>query len=441
MNFEELKRIYSANADRLRLITDYLERYRVTGTSHVSSSIRGYSDARKNDLILIPNGFESEIVDNIANWAFARGFSISTSEEKDKEVFENFVQTKGLNVYAKQVAKSTLSTGQGLLMCYSNEENEIGFHVPEPDMVIYLSNSIGKVEKFAQFYWIQETEGFRLYCDAIDDFDVTTFKADSINSTAMFSSLPEMTAVKNQTHNFKSCPAVILDMTYPAFFKVIKLIDAYNKLITETNDQFSAFKAIILALKNAILTDSIGDAVINDEKAKEAYDKLMKMSVFLLREDGEAEFLKREVQTDAFECLEKVLRTNIDRFSGNINYADSDVLGKATNLTINTRTKQLDNKAKDLTDIFQLQFRKLLEIINKFWAINGKSVNLKKIMLDFNYDKPANLPEEATTVQTLVNGGVPKKYAYAQFSGFTNPDQVATEAEENNNDSSDGANY
>jgi len=153
------------------------------------------------------------------------------------------------------------------------------------------------------------------------------------------------------------------------------------------------------------------------------------MSVYILGEDGEANFMKREVQIEAFTSISKELKDCIDRFSGNINYSDPEVMGKATNLAINTRTKPIGNKAQDLTDLFQEQFRKMLEIINSFWKIQGKSIKLEKISFEFTYDKPSNQVEEATTVQALRNAGVPKLYAYQQFSGFSDPKLIADEAD------------
>ncbi len=431
MEFTDLSTLFDANKTRLSVTRDYLNRYNVDSKEHVSTVIRGYSDARKADLVLIPNNFEGEIVDNQANWAFGRGFMINSKDEKDYEFLQDFVTSKNLNVIAKRVAKYALATGAGLLTAYTDAENIIRFYVPEPDKTIYLQNSFGDIERFAFFYWKEELKGWRLYCDAFDENEITYFKSVQIQSSQMFINLPSMEVISSKPHNFKKAPATVVDIMRPAFYRVIPLIDAYNKLITETNDQFSAFKAVMLALRNLIMTDDLKSGVLDtEEKNKQALDKIQKMSVFILGEDGDANFMKREVQVEAFTAIEGVISKNIDRFSGNINYSDPEVMGRATNLAINTRTKPISNKAQDITDVFQEQFRKLLEIINDFWKIQGKAIQIEKVSFEFNYDKPSNQVEEATTVQTLRNSGVPKLYAFQQFSGFTDPALIAKEADE-----------
>jgi len=430
MDYQKLQTVFTANKDRLAAVNTYWQRYQVTNTDHVSSSIRGYSEARRADLVLIPNNFEGEIVDNINSWAFSRGFTINSDKEDDLvRIYSNIPQYNDLKVIAKDLGRNALAVGSSLLVAYTDMENLVRFYVPEPEMTAFITDSFGNISEFVFFYYKQELEGYRLYADAFDDNEITYFKATATTKTAWLSSLPSMEIIETKPHNFKKSPAVVLDMKYPAFYKVIGLIDAYNKLLTETNDQFSAFKAVILALRNLMLTDEDHEKLTTDAKAKEAYDKIMKMSVYFLREDGEANFLKREVQVEAFTALEEVLRANIDRFSGNVNYSDPEVMGRATNLAINTRTKPISNKAQDLTDRFQMCFREMLRIVNEFWKIQKKDIDIDAVTIQFNYDKPANQVEEATTVQNLINSGVPKKYAYSQFSGFSDPEAVAEEAQ------------
>lgn len=443
MNFNDLQNLYTANRDRLSATKNYLNRVRVTSTNFVSSAIKGYSEERKADLILIPNNFEGEIVDNRNNWAFAKGFSIDSKDEKDDEFLKDFATNKDLNVIAKKTGWNTLATGQSIITCYSDKDNEVNFYVPKPEMCIYLEDNYGNVSQFAFFYFKQEIDGYRLYCDAFDDNEITFFQSTTTQTNNTLETLPNMSVIDVKPHYFSQAPAIVLDMEYPAFFQVLPLIDAYNKLLTETNDQFSAFKAVILALKNLLMTDDANEAITGDDeaKSKQAYDKVQKLSVLFLGEDGEANYLKREVQVDAFSTLEKVLSNNIDRFSGNVNYADPEVLGKATNLTVNARMKQVGNKAQDLTDLFQMQFRKLLKIINDFWKVQGKGIDLTQIYFSFRYDRPVDKPLEAQLVQSLINAGVQPKDAYREYSSFSNPEEVAKATEEALGGMNDTENY
>jgi hypothetical protein len=178
-----------------------------------------------------------------------------------------------------------------------------------------------------------------------------------------------------------------------------------------------------------LTNDDLGK--VDTEKGRlEALEKLKKLRVLLMDDAGKAEFLKREVQVEAFDSLRTLLEKNIDRFGRNINYADPDVLGKATNLTINTRTKPIDNASNDFADIIEMQIIELIKICNELWETVGKTIDPYTVNVVFSYDKPANLPEEAIAVQTLVNSGVMLQDALTVGSFCENPQEWADRAEE-----------
>jgi SPP1 family phage portal protein len=216
----------------------------------------------------------------------------------------------------------------------------------------------------------------------------------------------------------------------PAFYSVLGLIDAYNRLVSEGVFQFEAFAQAYLVLTNYLMTTDELKKVDSEDGRKEALEKIRKMRVMMMDEAGDAKFIKREVQTEAFLAIRDTLEENINRFSRNINYSDPEVLGKATNLTVNTRTKPIDNSANDFADIIEMAVIEMFRIANNVTSKLGMPIDADLLNVVFNYDKPANVPEEAQSVATVVNAGATLEDALSMLSACENPKEWAARAEE-----------
>lgn len=390
------------------------------------------------------HNFEAEIVDNRLNWALGKAITLGYYEgtpdatvNQYEPVLTRMYRTSRLNVKVKDFGRWLLATGKAAMIVYQpkgGESDDIDILIPEIyDCAWTVEN--GEITEFARRYVIQEDVAkYQSYCDYYTKEKMITCKGANYASYAMASKETAFNEVVSEVvYTFGMVPAVIAttdECARPAFYPVITLIDAYNNLFSEATNQFNTFAQSYLILTNYMLTNDDLGKVDTEAGRLQALEKLKKLRVLLMDDNGKAEFLKREVQVEAFDIIKTGLEKNIDRFSRNINYSDPEVLGKATNLSINTRTKPIDNGANDFADIIEMAILDLIKVCNGIWNKTKTAIDPYLIDIQFSYDKPANLPEEAMSVQTLVNSGVMLADALTIFSGCENPAEWADRAEE-----------
>jgi SPP1 family phage portal protein len=400
------------------------------------------------------HAFEKEIVDNRINWALGKAFDITFYEDtpeplikSQSETINRFYRMNNLNVSEKMYAKYLLACGESCKIMYKKgEAKDIGIFIPEPFNIAYTKDREGNLSRFARRYVVQESINNEVlyvpYEEEYTDTEIITRKGQPDASLGVAEKCEVFdlqndgySEVDRVPHDFGKIP-VILTQTdecgRPAYYPVIRLIDAYNNLFTEATNQFRAFRSAYLVLKNYIMTDEDDAELETDAGRNRIAEKLRTIRAFFIDNDGDVKFLTREVQQEAFVAIKKALEENIDRFSGNINYSNPEVLGKATNLTINTRTKPIDNASNDLADILEVSVKDMLAICNGIWEKVNSAIDIVTVKVNYYYDKPANLPEEAQSVQTLVNAGVTLEDALSVTSFVENPAEWAERSKEEN---------
>jgi SPP1 family phage portal protein len=116
-------------------------------------------------------------------------------------------------------------------------------------------------------------------------------------------------------------------------------------------------------------------------------------------EGGDASFLTKEIKHEAYTAVMTDLAKNIERFSGNLNYSDPEVYGKATNLAISTRVKPLENQAKALWYQVEAMLDDMFKGITEYWNKRAGSLgwDWRKLHYVYKLDKPINEVEIADT--------------------------------------------
>ncbi|MCK9474072.1 phage portal protein [Sulfurimonas sp.] len=441
MDLTRLFKIRKAYADQER---EYWQRYKADYEPETTHKIDIGTLYERNVNTPQIHNFEAEIVDNRLNWCMGKAIDIDFYEDtpqeeidRQNEIIKRFYRVSRLNVKVKDFGRWLLATGRSAMICYqptTEAADDVDVFVPEIyDCAWDYQN--GVLTEFARRYVKQEDENiYYAYCDYYTPDEIKTFKSapySDCNSAMLADKFDE--EVSTDPNMFGIVPVVMTELdecARPCFYPVLSLIDSYNNLCSSATDQFNTFAQSYLVLTNYMLTNDDLGKVDTEQGRLEALEKLKKLRVLLMDDAGKAEFLKREVQVEAFDSLRILLEKNIDRFGRNINYADPEVLGKATNLTINTRTKPIDNASNDFADIIETQIIDLIKICNQLWETVGKSIDPYTVNVVFSYDKPANLPEEAIAVQTLVNAGVMLQDALRVGSFCENPQEWADRAEE-----------
>lgn len=180
------------------------------------------------------------------------------------------------------------------------------------------------------------------------------------------------------------------------FEGVISLVDAYNKLQSESVNDFELFADSYLAITGMGATD------------EQDIKRLRENRVLLLDEGGRAEWLTKTVNDEYIENLKSRISSDIYRFSGSVDMTD-DALGEsASGVAIKYRLLNFENRVSVTERFFKKGLCRRYEMICHFLNITGKCYDWRDIKMTFVRNIPENPVDSADYAQKM-SGVVSKK--------------------------------
>lgn len=424
--------------------------------------------------IKLRGAFESEIVRNRVNMGLAQPFSLKIKEEAEQaenkqKKLTAFYEENDLHLKCKDIMANTGACGASAVYMYMPEEKEeadaIAIIDLKPWEYAIMRDSKGRV-LYALRIWVEaialNSEAGAMYhisemmkeaggnakegisinilkCEYVDADNYYYFRStkgtllDELAFQQTAITPDEMEPMQGAPNFFGSVPIVEfvgLKGRRPYYFESITWIDAYNILTTDSISEFDAIRTAILLLKNYYVGDTVDE---NGDVTETTKSQMKRARVLKMDENGSAEWLIKDIPVNAFVELEKCIRRNIDRFSCNIDYSDTEIYGKATNLSIQARMHGLKLAAKDMCDAFEKGLKEMISVANGLWTTAKKgSQSIKKtdVKCEFTFDVPINAQEEVANFVALKGAGIATEDALTQLSFVKNPAEWAERAME-----------
>ena len=135
------------------------------------------------------------------------------------------------------------------------------------------------------------------------------------------------------------------------FEGVISLVDAYNKLQSESINDFELFADSYLAITGMGAT------------ASEDIARLRENRVLLLEDGGRAEWLTKSVNDGYIENLKSRISSDIYRFSGSVDMTDDTVGQSASGIAIKYRLLNFENRVSVTERFFKKGLMRRYEMI------------------------------------------------------------------------------
>ena len=223
-----------------------------------------------------------------------------------------------------------------------------------------------------------------MYIEYITDKEMVRYKGDELGNT--------MIEVDRTPHHFGMVPIAIYknnDDMIGDFEGVISLIDAYDKLESDSLNDFEYFCDAYLAL-----TGFTADA--EDVKA------MKENRVLLLDKDTDAKWLIKEEQDSTVENIKSRINEDIHKFSKCPNMADENFAGNSSGIAIKYKMLGTENLISVKERKFKRGIQRRLELISTIVnIINGAAFDWRGIKITFTRNLPANEIELANMVNTL----------------------------------------
>lgn len=217
-----------------------------------------------------------------------------------------------------------------------------------------------------------------------------------------------------EEHFFKDVPVTVYmnnDEGMGDFERVKDLIDAYDKVQSDSANDFEYFTNCILAVYGEIVDSEMM------EELKEA--RVLNFQQI----DSKAEYLIKNIQDVALENYKNRLDNDIHKFSGVPNMSDESFGSNASGIALQFKLMSIEN----ITGIKEAKFKKGIlrrnELIcNVLTVKEGQDNAFLDIVPVFTRTKPINEYEEAQKLQIL-NGIIPEETLFSIASFIDNPQE------------------
>lgn len=195
-----------------------------------------------------------------------------------------------------------------------------------------------------------------------------------------------MTLLEAEPHSFGAVPVSIFannEEQIGDFEPVISLIDAYDKLQSDSVNDLEYFNDAYLALYGLQGTEAEDIAAMKE------------MRVMLMPPDSKAEWLVKEINDTYVENLKKRIDADIHKFSKCPALTDESFAANASGVAMKYKLLGLENATSKKERCFKKALQRRIEIICNMLAVMGSVYDWRSINISFKRNTPANLVEIA----------------------------------------------
>ncbi|MCM3598699.1 phage portal protein [Metabacillus idriensis] len=181
--------------------------------------------------------------------------------------------------------------------------------------------------------------------------------------------------------------------------KVLRLIDAYDRTISDVNSEIEAFRMAYMAF--------FGVEAPDDEEE----EKFMKNGTFYFRGAGStgekqnAMFITKDLNDSAIENHLKRIHENIYRFSKTPDMGEDAFGGTVSGIAAKYRMLGLENKTATFERKFKSASIRMFEILGSALSKKGSAIDPYAVEMTFTRNFPQDLMNEAD-IQTKLKGNV-----------------------------------
>lgn len=394
-----LKLIEKHKPQRLRMLTNY-QRYKTDATG-----IPVFHREFERDVTIdnrINNDYFSEIVD-IKTGYFA-GKPATYAYDKQEQNFEPVSQRIKDFLEANRIADVNMETtkycaigGYSARLLYIDTlGRERMMYIPGHQAI--LLNEDGNIieTRYAVRYYGKEG---RYVIHFYDEMRRYKYQQDGA----------ELKLIEENIHAFKLCPL----FGYPNNDelmgdpdKVLTLIDATDRTVSDVNSEIEAFRLAYLLFLGAVVDQ---DAI--DEMRKTGAISIPGMG----GERIDARFLEKNLNDQAIENHLNRIHDNIYRFSGTPDLADEAFSGNQSGESLKFKLFGLETKSARFEQKFRAADTRMFEVMSTKWQLESLAVNPFKVFAEYKRNFPQNLLNEAD-IQQKLKGLVSDQTRLALFS-------------------------
>ena len=342
---------------------------------------RTFADATKVNN-KINNDYRGTIVLESTGYVFGKPISYQIDknvyqDSKFKELnlkLSEFGLMNNVSDLDSETGKLQAICGKAYRLCYIDLEGLERVINLNPWDVIVLKNNRNNIE---YAFYIYNTV-------SIDGKEVSNVEVyDNLNWTQFNNSGGDYAEVEpSKPHLFQYMPVIEFlnnDEEQGDFDKVENLIDSYDNLISDSQNELEEFRLAYMKFKGCD---------IDPETKQQAKNT----GAFSLPEGADVDFITKDINDVFLENHKKTLNQNIYKFSSSVDMSDESFSGAAqSGESRKWKLLSLEFKAITKERKFTTGLRSMFKVISSSWNTKGFELNYLDVFFTFNRSIPIDL--------------------------------------------------
>jgi SPP1 family phage portal protein len=393
-----VKMLTKSQADRARY--KKLEDYYL-GKNIILKRVMADSNKPNNK---IADPFASYITDTLCGYFVGEPI---TYNSLDEEALDALNQTLIYNDTADvdmELARTVSIYGRAYELHYIDADGANRFSLVKPiDMDIVRDDSLENdilyaIRKVPQYDILTDKTTYK-----IELYNAETVKVYTTNET-----MSAVNFVSEEPHYYGMVPVVEYinnEQKLGDFEQVISLIDAYDKLESDSLNDFESFTDAYLVL-TGLTADSDDIAAMRENR------------VLLLDEDSSAEWLVKSTNDANIQNIKDRIQSDIHKFAKVPDLSDESFSGNTSGIAIKYKLYGTETLISTKERKFMKGLQRRIELIFNILALKGMVFDWRSIEINFTRNLPANVNEIADIIQKL-SGAVSRETLLAQVPFIT----------------------
>lgn len=352
----------------------------------------------------IANSYASYITDTLVGYFMGKPVSYNADDDKVLEELNMIFEYNDEADENIELAKNASIYGVAYEMLYMSEE-EVRFKSLDPKQCIPIfddtidSNLLAFIRYYDNYDVVQDKT--ITIIELITDTTITRYQCGN--------NYNDFTLLDSYKHYFGMVPIAIFknnEEELGDFETVISLIDAYDKLESDSLNDFEYFVDAYLALYGFTAEP-------------EDIQQMKENRVLLMDEGTSAEWLTKNVSDNNIENIKNRIDADIHKFAKCPNMADKEFASNASGVAIKFKLLGTENKVSIKERKFKRGLQQRLELLASIKGVLSDGFDWRSIDIVFSRNIPSNDTDIANMVNTL-SGIVSEETLLAQLPFIEN---------------------
>jgi SPP1 family phage portal protein len=337
----------------------------------------------------IPNDYRGYIINQIVGYLWGQPISYSIDSRKYddtklKEYNDRLSRFNALNTIDdldSELGKIMSICGYAARLLYIDKNGEERVMNIFPWEAVFIEQG-GEITHAIRYYKVKDSNNNEYTKVEWYDSENITFLIEK--DGVYVPDLNEEKVDKNgkREHLFKYVPLIRFqnnDEEQGDFEKVEALIDAYDKIVSDSVNEVETFANAYMAFKGVDIDD-------------ETIQKMKQTGGIEVGVDGDVSFITKNINDTFVENNKKTLNENIHKFSASVDMSDEKFSGGAqTGESRKWKLVALENKAGTKARKFGKGLREQFKVLCSAWKKKGVDIDYLDIFWEFKRNIPIDL--------------------------------------------------